>query len=139
MFNPEIEAQTSDEMLDLLEQIDEQKKKRSEAVDRLKACAKQATEKLSDDVKVFTLPTKINGAAPHKIRRLRSETAKLVKEQREQVEESRIARKSGLDVLKQTTDRAVQTIRDFFQAPQVAVENNGNGYHPIEPQDEPQS
>ncbi len=100
MFDP-AKKSTSPEMRKLLEQLEAQKKERSKAVDRLKACA----DEISKD-------SHIGAHGPTSDASAGSRSAKDAEPQseedtRERLRKSRLARKTTLETLKKTTIRAI--------------------------------
>ena len=103
MFNPADKQQTSDKMRDLLQQIDDLKKKRTSAVERLKQCVEEVTKDIGTTTQIFK-PAKheevppsapaVNGNGSIDVARERALTA-------------RCKRKSSLEDLKRTSVRAV--------------------------------
>lgn len=152
MFNPADKQQVSAEMLDLMQKIDDQKKKRSSAVARLKACAEEVTKDAPDDTKIFRLPRSKSGPvsddAPAVPAASPSQAPTCMTTQREWAKKARSERKSRLEALKRTTVEAVnglrktryldpEKLREQLEEASVdsngshpAHESNGNGTHP---------
>lgn len=107
MFDPE-ENTTSPEMRKLLDQLDNQKKERSRAVSRLKACADEVARDFPED------EAGVQRRATRKLRKLKvveeaPEPREVELDTREKLRKSRLARKTTLEALKQTTIRTINT------------------------------
>ena len=105
------------QMESLREELAVTRRRKSEALERLKACAGKVAEGSPADSKTIRLYKK--GEKPPQLAPTSSGTHEAVPDQaerlkfrRSQVAEARKARKNGLAALKQTTMRAVETFRE---------------------------